>query len=358
MAKNTNLNKAKDAKDNEFYTRREDIEAELSHYQNHFKDKVVYCNCDDPTWSEFWRFFVRVFKDWGLKKLMATHYERDEKNYAYKLEICEDTNGDGRIDYQDEPTITQIPCNGDFRNQICIDMLKEADIVVTNPPFSLIREYILQLIEYEKKFLIMAPMTVVKDKEIFPLVFNNKIWAGYGFNKTMIYKTPYRNTVESNRKYVIAHGYNPDEGWIKKPGVIWLTNLDIEKRHNYLDLRGNYYSSGKYTKYHNLDAIDVKEFANIPCDYDGIMGVPISFLRDFNPDQFELIGCSDVAGSIPGLQILGQEWIDKYRAEGGTGHYTANMRSVALSEPKHKIVFSRIMIKNKHPEPRRYPDED
>ena len=155
------LSKARKLKNDEFYTRREDIEAELLHYKKFFEGKVVYCNCDDPASSEFWQFFVRVFHDWKIKKVMATHYEQDKKNYAYKLEITEDTNGDGRIDLLDEPTITQIPCNGDFRSAVCIEMLKEADIVVTNPPFSLIREYIAQLMEYDKKFLVIAPMNMV-----------------------------------------------------------------------------------------------------------------------------------------------------------------------------------------------------
>ena len=152
MAKNESLHKAKSAKQDEFYTQRVDIENELHHYAEHFRDKVVYCNCDDPVSSEFWRFFVRNFKPWGLKKLIATHYEPDEKNYSYSLEICEDTNGDGRIDVNDEPTIKQLPCNGDFRSAACIALLQEADIIVTNPPFSLFREYVGQLMEYGKSF--------------------------------------------------------------------------------------------------------------------------------------------------------------------------------------------------------------
>ena len=173
--------KAKDAKNDEFYTQRSDIENELSHYADHFKDKVVYCNCDDPKESEFWQFFMRNFKAWGLKKVIATHYEPDEKNYSYVLEICEDTNGDGVVNYLDEPTVTQIPCNGDFRSGVCIEYLKEADIVVTNPPFSLFREYVAQLLEYDKKFVIIGHQNALKYKEIFPLIKDGKIWLGYGF---------------------------------------------------------------------------------------------------------------------------------------------------------------------------------
>lgn len=351
MAKNKNLNRAKNAKNDEFYTQREDIERELAHYKEFFKGMVVYCNCDDPVESEFWKFFMRVFKDWGLKKLMATHYEPDEKNYAYKLEICEDTNGDGKIDYQDEPTITQIPCNGDFRSQICIDMLKEADIVVTNPPFSLFREYVAQLIEYDKKFLIIGHQNAIKYKEIFPLIKNNQLWLGYGFPGNVgFFRAPHYED------YAVSSQHK--EGLIRVSGVMWFTNLDIPKRHQNLDLRGNYYRSSDYPKYYNLDAIDVGKVENIPCDFDGMMGVPITFMQNYNPDQFEIIGCSDVADSIPNVDILGQEWIAGYRAQGGTGHYTANMKSVGLIKPKYKIIFSRIMIRNKNPEPRRYPDED
>ena len=351
MAKNANLNKAKDAKNDEFYTQREDIERELSHYKEFFQDKVVYCNCDDPVESEFWKFFVRVFKDWGLKKLMATHYEPDEKNFAYKLEICEDVNGDGKIDWSGEPTITQIQCNGDFRSQICIDMLKEADIVVTNPPFSLFREYVAQLMEYGKKFIIIGHQNAIKYKEIFPLIKNNQLWLGYGFPGNVgFFRAPHYED------YAVSSQHK--EGLIRVSGVMWFTNLDIPKRHQNLDLRGNYYRSIDYPQYYNLNAIDVSKVENLPCDYDGLMGVPITFMQSYNPEQFEIIGCSDVAGSIPNVNILGQDWIDGYRAQGGTGHYTANMKSLGLTIPKYKIVFSRIIIRNKNPEPRRYPDDN
>ena len=283
MPKNANLNKAKVAQNDEFYTQREDIERELSHYKEFFKDKVVYCNCDDPVDSEFWTFFVRVFKDWGLKKLMATHYEPDEKNFAYKLEICEDTNGDGKIDYRDEPTITQIQCNGDFRSQICIEMLKEADIVVTNPPFSLFREYVAQLIEYDKKFLIIGHQNAIKYKEIFPLIKNNQIWLGYGFPGNVgFFRAPHYED------YAVSSQHK--EGLIRVSGVMWFTNLDIPKRHQPIDLRGNYYDPEKYLKYVNFDAIEVSKVADIPEDYDGLMGVPITFLSVYCPEQFEIVG--------------------------------------------------------------------
>lgn len=283
MPGNKDLNKAKDAKKDEFYTTRQDIEAELCHYAEHFKDKVVYCNCDDPVTSEFWQFFVRNFKPYGLKKLIATHYEPDEKNYAYSLEICEDTNGDGRIDYLDEPTVKQLPCNGDFRSAACIELLKEADIVVTNPPFSLFREYMAQLMEYGKKFVIIGHQNAIKYKEIFPLIKDEKVWLGYGFPGNVgFFKAP------KYKDYAVSSQHK--EGLIRVSGVIWMTNLDIPKRHIPIDLRGNYYSTEKYPKYVNYDAIEVSKVADIPCDYFGEMGVPITFMNQYNPDQFEIVG--------------------------------------------------------------------
>lgn len=334
MAKNANLNKAKDAKVDEFYTRREDIEAELSHYREHFKDKVVYCNCDDPTWSEFWQFFVRVFKDWGLKKLMATHYEPDEKNFAYKLEITEDTNGDGKIDWKDEPTITQIQCNGDFRSQICIDMLKEADIVVTNPPFSLIREYIAQLMEYNKKFLIIGPLSAVSGKDIFPLLKDNKVWIGYSHPK--VFRVP--DGTKNNSTYV-ENGVT----YQKFGNVQWYTNLDIPKRHANLDLRGNYYRYSDFPHYDNYDGIDVDKINNIPCDYDGHMGVPISFMEVYNPEQFEIIGFGkgELAQSIGVAK--------NYRGRSDLAYHV---------DEKNFCPFGRLIVRLKNPEPRRYPDDN
>lgn len=345
MARNDNLNKAKDAKLDEFYTRREDIEAELSHYADHFRDKVVYCNCDDPEWSEFWQFFMRNFRPWGLKKLIATHYEPDEKNYAYKLEVCEDTNGDGVVDWNDEPTISQIPCNGDFRSQVCIDLLKEADIVVTNPPFSLFREYIAQLVEYEKKFLVIGPMGSITYKEIFPLFSEGKIWIGYTYPK--IFRVP--DDASGNSVY--------KEGGVtyqKFGNIQWFTNLDIPKRHKTLDLRGNYFEEGKFPKYVNYDGIEVKNIGDMPCDYEGVMGVPVSFLRDYNPDQFELLGTSlELATPMRLLYEKGSF------SPGGNRFYTDALTENDIKNGyKYHRGYDRIAVKLKNPEPRRYPDED
>lgn len=292
MPGNKDLNKAKDAKKDEFYTTRQDIEAELCHYAEHFKDKVVYCNCDDPVTSEFWQFFVRNFKPYGLKKLIATHYEPDEKNYAYSLEICEDTNGDGRIDYLDEPTIKQLPCNGDFRSAACIDLLKEADIVVTNPPFSLFREYVAQLMEYKKKFVIIGNINAVTYKEFFPYIMNNEVWIGPSIHSgDRMFYVP-----DSYPMKAAGCGIDPETGrkYIRVKGVRWFTNLDIPQRHTPIDLRGNYYfgNESKYPKYVNYDAIEASKVADIPVDYKGIIGVPITFLDVYCPEQFEIIGTS------------------------------------------------------------------
>ena len=289
MPKIKDLNAAKRNPKDEFYTTRQDIEAELCNYADHFRGKVVYCNCDDPVESEFWKFFVRNFRAYGLKKLMATHYEPDEKNYAYMLEISEDTNGDGRIDWQDEPTITQIPCNGDFRSAYCIELLKQADIVVTNPPFSLFRQYISQLVEYGKEFIIIGNVNCVTYKEVFPLIMANKLWMGVSIHS-------------GDRKFYVPDDYPmeasncgiDEEGrrFIRVKGVRWFTNIDIPQRHVQLDLRGNYYvgNEDQYPTYDNYPAIEVSKTGDIPCDYFDEMGVPITFLDRYSPDQFEIIG--------------------------------------------------------------------
>lgn len=295
MASNKSLHAAKKTKKDEFYTRREDIENELSHYADHFRDKVVYCNCDDPVTSEFWQFFMRNFRPWGLKKLIATHYEPDEKNYAYMLEISEDTNGDGVVDWRDEPTVTQIPCNGDFRSAACIELLKQADIVVTNPPFSLFREYVAQLMEYEKKFVIIGPQNAITYKEIFPLLMNDKMWLGYGFNHGDAY---FHVPAESVGDYA-AGVYNPETGLVHFRNCTWYTNLDIPKRHIGIDLRGNYYDPTIHEKYDNYEAININRVDDIPNDYFGVMGVPITFMDKYNPEQFVIVGL--IAGNIRGL---------------------------------------------------------
>lgn len=332
MAKNGSLNAAGKAKEDEFYTQRSDIEKELSHYASFFEDKTVYCNCDDPVTSEFWQFFRRNFKPWKLKRLIATHYEPDDKNYSYSLDLSQDTNSDGVIDWNDDPVITQLPCNGDFRSAACIDLLMQSDVVVTNPPFSLFRDYIAQLINYNKKFLVIGSQNAITYKEIFPLLRDNQLWLGY-YSGDMSFTVPDYYEPRSTRYWEDETG----QKWRSMGNICWYTNIDIPKRHDFLDLRGNYLSN-EYIKYDNYDAYNVDKVSDIPCDYDGVMGVPVTFMSKYCPEQFEIIGLA--AGNIKGLSGLNS-------STGKDGPYING-----------KLKYGRIMIKNKNPEPRRYPDED
>ena len=315
MAGNANLHAANAGKNDEFYTQLPDIEKELKYYKQHFQGKVVLCNCDDPYESNFFKYFALNFNALGLKKLIATCYNGspvsgnellldfgdtvdDPKKIAYKVEITEvtDVNGDGAVNLADVKYLMQnnkniisiLKENGDFRSKESIDLLQQADIVVTNPPFSLFREYVAQLIKYDKKFLILGNMNAITYKEIFPLLKGNRLWIGNGFNLSMVFRTTYPNKLEANRKYVISKGYNPDDNYVKTPAIAWYTNLDLQKRHEELILY-KHYTPEEYPHYDNYDAINVDKVTDIPVDYDGIMGVPITFMDKYNPDQFEII---------------------------------------------------------------------
>lgn len=373
---NKNLNAAKTAKKDEFYTQLSDIERELQHYWPHFRGKTVLCNCDDPYESNFFKYFALRFNQLGLKRLICTCYngspvqgkelllhfdnmDSEPTKIAYKVEITEvkDENGDGAVDLSDVRYLLQNDKNvlstlktGDFRSQECIELLKQADIVVTNPPFSLIREYLAQLFEYKKKFLILARTSVLHAYEIFPYIIENKMWIGYGYNLSLIYRSPYQNTQAANRRYVQSKGYNPDE-FIKVPAIGWFTNLDHSKRHEIFDMIYTY-NSEDYPRYETFDAIDVDEVARIPCDYEGIMGVPDTFIQYYNPKQFEIVGAEtgEYAEKL-GIRPIGKKWMEDYRKQGGTGHYTANMKSLVIYDKvgKAKKVFSRILIRNLNP---------
>lgn len=294
-AGNTNLTKAKKEKNDEFYTCYEDIEAEVSKYKEYFKNKVVYLNCDNKEKSMFWKFFELNFDDFQLKKLIATYYSETEPVYAYKLELR-----DGYKDIVKTPLIG----NGDFRSQECIDILKESDIVCTNPPFSLFREYVAKLMEYNKQFLILGNNNAVSYKEIFPLIKDNKIWLGYSCNKTMKFYVP------NNNRYKIQ-GYDNGVPYVKVPSITWFTNLPTEKKTEPMVLTATYAEGTNhredYPKYDNYDAIEVSKCKNIPCDYDGVMGVPITFLVNYCPEQFELLGCSYSYGDS-GVHYEGTSW--------------------------------------------------
>ena len=294
MGDNAALTAAKNAKKDEFYTQRVDIENELRHYKAHFKDKVVLCNCDDPRESEFFKYFVENFEVLGLKRLIATCYKSQDVDLFSQGDceraICQiyegDTNGNMTLD-DDEVCVRYLEGDGDFRSAECIEILKQADIVVTNPPFSLFREYVAQLIKYEKKFLIIGHQNAITYKEIFPLFKENKIWLGFGFKGNAAhFRSRYKD---------IATASDHQEGMIRVSGVMWYTNLDIVKRHEKFPLYKQY-NSTEFPNYDNYEAIEVSRSADIPYDYNGVMGVPITFMDKYNPEQFEIVGATESEG--------------------------------------------------------------
>lgn len=316
MAGNTALRKANKAKNDEFYTQLSDVEVELKHYRKHFKDKVIFCNCDDPYESNFFKYFAMNFNYLGLKKLVATCFtgspvignqfeqlslfdilpneENTPKRFPYKIEITEvvDVNGDGAVDLTDveyllrnkNNVLTLLDGNGDFRSEECIEILKQSDIVVTNPPFSLFREYVAQLMEYNKKFLIIGSQNAVTYKEIFPLLKENKLWLGYRCGD-MAFTVPEYYEEKETRFWIDENG----QKWRSLGNICWFTNLDHKKRHEELELYKKY-STEEYPKFDNYDAINIDKVADIPEDYHGEMGVPITFLDKYNPEQFEILG--------------------------------------------------------------------
>jgi len=300
--KNTNLRKANATKNDEFYTRLTDIEKELGKYQEDFRNKIIFCNCDDPKDSNFFKYFALNFKFLKLKKLITTHYNKGNK--SYKLEIIEDINNDGKIDLEDAIK-TPLKEDGDFRSDECIEILKESDIVVTNPPFSLFREYIAQLLKYDKNFIVIGNKNALTYKEIFKQIKNNVIWMGYTAPKEFL---------------------QPD-GSIKKFGNIgWFTNVEIKKRHEDLTLYKTY-NEKEYPKYDHYDAINVNKVKEIPKDYDGYMGVPITFIDKHNPEQFEII-----------------DGLNRYSILNGV---TEDTKGKYLAQVNGSPCYVRIVIKNK-----------
>lgn len=281
---NDNLHTAKSAKNDEFYTQLSDIEKELKHYKKFFKDKIVYCNCDNPQKSEFCNFFRLKFTDWGLKKLIVTCITEDKSNgKAYIWD--RDTNGNGIMD-DDEVQVFDLNYDGSFDCPQCIEYLDECDVVVTNPPFSLFREYVTLLMNHNKKFLIIGNQNAITYKEIFPYIKNNELWLGVSMNgSNRWFEVPDNYPVKEN-----AAGYKEENGkrLLFVNGVVWFTNISNEKRNTPLDLYKKY-SADEYPTYDNYDAIEVSKVADIPYDYTGIMGVPITFLNSYCPDQFEIV---------------------------------------------------------------------
>lgn len=317
MRKNSGLNKAKKLKKDEFYTLLKDIEKELIFYKEHFKNKIIYCNCDSPEKSAFWEYFHIHFKEFDLKEVLATSYV--EEGFSFKYSYS--GGSDNQIDtYEKE----QLKDNGDFRSQECINLLKYADIVITNPPFSLFRDFVKQLIQYEKKFLIIGNINVLTYKEIFPLIKEQKVWLGMGMGRWISgFKVPndynlYGSEVKINEK---------GEKIIATNNCLWLTNLDHKKRHEELVLTKKY-TKKEYPKYDNFNAINVDRTVNIPKDYFSVMGVPITFLDKYNPDQFEIVG-----------------WSRHNNLDMDGGYWVKGTSNDALLNGK--VVYRRILIRRK-----------
>lgn len=318
MANNKGLSAAFRAKKDEFYTQLSDIENEMRHYRKHFKNKTVFCNCDDPYESNFFKYFAMNFHVLGLKKLICTCYagspivytqltlfgeeEVVSKSYdrkPYKIELTEvrDMNGDGAIDLTDVELMLHtgefkpklLRGDGDFRSEECVKLLKEADIIVTNPPFSLFRDFVAQLVEYQKDFLIIGNVNAITYKEIFPLIQNNKLWLGASIHSgDREFRVPDSYPLNAAGCRVDQNGVK----YIRVKGVRWFTTLDYSERHEDLILYRKY-TPEDYPKYDNYNAIDVSKTSEIPCDYEDVMGVPITFMDKYSPDQFEIVGRAD-----------------------------------------------------------------
>ncbi len=392
---NRSLGAAKAAKQDEFYTQYVDIQKEVEAYlefgPDTFRGKVVYCNCDDPFESNFFKYFAANFNKIGLKKLVTTSYDgspiagqgtlfpeyhegngkrQKPKALAVILDHVKDEDGDGAVNIDDvklflkrnKAARTALKGNdkhpgGDFRSAECIALLKEADIVVTNPPFSLFKEYVAQLVEHGKKFLIIGNLQAITYLETFPLIKDNKLWLGPTITSgDREFRVPAHYPLK-------AAGWRVDENgvkYIRVKGVRWYTNLDHGRRHQRLEcmtmadnLRFSKHKEIKgkveYERYDNFDAIEVPFSDAIPSDYDGVMGVPVSFLDKYNPDQFEIVGNSDDGDMMSeiGVRILGREFVRAYRARGGTGHYSPGMRMLGLLEPQPRVIYKRILIRHR-----------
>ena len=332
---NCQLHQAKKNKNDEFYTRLCDIENELKHYKNFFKDKIVFCNCDDPRVSNFFHYFSYNFEYLGLKKVITTCYKnqdmnlfsKNESEQAIYLEYEGDKNGD-RVPSIDEIGIKQLKGDGDFRSKECVELLKQADVVVTNPPFSLFREYIAQLVEYEKKFIIIGNDNCRTYKEVFKLIKSNKLWCGYNHVK----------------EFIKADGSKQQFG-----NVSWYTNVDISKRYERLDLYRKY-TPEEYPKYDNYDAINVNKVSDIPMDYDGVMGVPITFLDKYNPNQFEIVGMCEnedlykIKTRVYTTAECKQAYQKKFNKK---GTYDLNASGVLTINGIQEKVYQRILIRKK-----------
>ena len=318
MASNKYLKYANKNKNDEFYTQLTDIEKELHHYKDHFNGKAIYCNCDDPRVSNFFKYFYLNFEFFGLKRLITTCYKNQEidlfsQNNSEKA-VWIEYEGGGDIHTFGNVKVRELKGDGDFRSAECIEILKSADIVVTNPPFSLFREYVAQLMEYEKKFVIVGPQNAITYKDIFKYILRNELWLGYGFAGGNAHFVTF-----NNKEYAV--GVRTEEGLVKFRNCHWFTNLDIKKRHEDI-LLWKKYTPEEYPKYENYDAINVDKTADIPMDYFGKMGVPITFLDKYNPDQFEIIEL----GIVGSCEFTNNRRMEILKDGKPTGKFTYNAK--------------------------------
>ena len=328
---NSGLQAAKRNKKDEFYTQLVDIEREMRHYRRHFKDKVVYCNCDDPYVSAFFEYFAKNFEFLGLRKLITTCYRSQQLNLFSQNDSEQSINleytggAPNSLPTPDDIGVTTLKGDGDFRSQECIEILKKADIVVTNPPFSLFSEYVAQLASFDKKFIIIGHQNAITYKEVFPLIKGNRIWLGYGFKRNMAhFIAPHYEDTASDADH--------REGLIRVSGVVWYTSLDHNKRHEEMILVQRYHGNeSAYPNYDNYNAIEVSKTQHIPMDYDGAMGVPVTFLTKYNPDQFEIIGATESEGTGFSCGL--------WNPESGIAQATIN----------GKRVYKRLFIRNRNP---------
>jgi len=331
---NKDLNKAKAAKKDEFYTRLEDIENELRHYRQHFKGKTVLCNCDDPRCSNFFRYFTLNFEVLGLKKVIATCYKNQDVD-LFSQHKCEravyqiyegDKNNNRKVD-DEEIEVRYLEGDGDFRSKECVALLEEADIVVTNPPFSLFREFIALLVKMEKRFLVLGNTNAIIYKEIFPLLMDGKMWLGV-YCGNMEFRVPQDSEPRVSRYWQDETG----QKWRSLGNICWFTNLDHTKRHEEIPLFKKY-SPQDYPTYVNFNAIEVPKVSDIPCDYNGLMGVPITFMDKFNPNQFEIVGQS--------LSLADMKVIKKHLGKSGGGPRFYVERNGTLVRLYDRIVIRR-----------------
>ena len=368
---NRQLHTARRTANDEFYTQRQDVERELRHYRQYFKDKVVYCNCDDPRVSNFFKFFAMKFEAWGLKKLVATCYKNQNSDIfsphdserAVYLEYTGDKDGNRLPDY-DEVEVKPLQGNGDFRSPECVELLKQADIVCTNPPFSLFREYVAQLIKYDKKFLIIGNKNAISYKEIFPLIMADRLWVGMTpMGRDMLFDVPPAYAKELVNTKTLGSSYKIENGVVKgRSTSIWFTNLDHSKRNLDLPLWKEY-SPEEYPAYDNYDAINVDKVKHIPCDYAGAMGVPISFLDKYCPEQFDILGFAKLWDDC----FKSHKFYNRYeevRLDGAKTGMTGTKangypvmlgraergNSLVLGERYVHVKYARVFIRNRNPE--------